>query len=233
MVESRLIGSRPIARGTVEYAFERPSAFDWRAGHFAYFVLPAAGDVQSDRPFTLAGVPGDGVITLATRLGTSPFKQALGALRPGDQVLIDGPMGGFTLGPEDRDVVWLAGGMGVTPFRSMVREIAAAKVLPSVHATLFYSTPTVAEAAYLDEFQQAACRGWLTLVVTVTREEAPPDPMFEFGRIDGSMICRHLSSLDSHSWFIAGDTEMVLDLERVLAREGVPRECIRVDPFLR
>lgn len=217
MTETRLIHSRIIAASTVEYAFERPADFTWRAGQFAYFVVPGAGDVQSDKPFTLSSVPTDDVVTIATRAGSSPFKRALAALRPGDPVLIDGPMGGFILGQEDRGPVWLAGGMGITPFRSMVREILASDGSPPPRAVLFYSTHTVEEAAYLDELRHvAAAHDWFTLVVTLTRAASGAEAGFEHGRIDEALLHRHLPSFEAHSWFI----------------ERVPRGRIRLDPFV-
>lgn len=91
------------------------------AGQHGLWVVPGGGV----KPFTIASAPEDDLITLGTGLSSgSRFKRALGALEAGSKVRFVGPVGGFTLEGAGAAVVMLAQGMGVTPFRSMLRHVA-------------------------------------------------------------------------------------------------------------
>ena len=103
------------------FHFERPAGFAHQAGQNALFSL--AGSSES-RTFTIASAPHEPQLTVATRMRDSAFKRALGSAAPGLAVGIDGPAGLMVLHEDERrPAVFLAGGIGITPFLSMARSL--------------------------------------------------------------------------------------------------------------
>lgn len=109
------------AEGAVAIDFrpDRPLAFT--AGQHALWQIPGGGV----RPFTIASAPEEELVTLGTDLASGTrLKRALGSLAPGDPVRLLGPLSSFTLETTASALVMLAQGVGVTPFRSMLRHLA-------------------------------------------------------------------------------------------------------------
>lgn len=112
------------------FSFEPRKPLTFIAGQHGILRVPGAGR----RTFSLASAPEDPEIMIATRLRSgSAYKTALAALKPGDEVTLQGPMFNFTLRDTTDDVVFLAQGVGITPFRSMLRHASAAGVAKRIH----------------------------------------------------------------------------------------------------
>src|SRR5690349_15824858 len=121
-----LVGQETVARGTSAFRLARPEGFAFAAGQAVNLTLvdPPETDAKgSSRTFSIASGPSESTLQIATRMRDTAFKRVLGSLAPGAALKIRGPMGKFIL-PEDpsRPVVLLAGGIGITPFMSMLRE---------------------------------------------------------------------------------------------------------------
>src|SRR5712691_8770200 len=146
----------PVAEGTMAFHFARPAGFAHAAGQNALVTLldPPQTDSQGDsRTFTLASAPHEPELMVATRMRDSAFKRVLKSAAIGTPVRIEGPDGVMVLHEDAaRPAVFLAGGIGVTPFLSMARHAAKEK-LP--HRILrFYSTRRSEDAVLLDEVQR-------------------------------------------------------------------------------
>jgi ferredoxin-NADP reductase len=123
------------------FAPERP--LTWKAGQFIRVQVPHANpDAEgTKRQFTIAAAPHEDRITIATRVTQSTFKQALDALKPGDTIrLLDMPAGDFVWHDSPRPLVFVAQGIGITPFRSMLADRAHHQ-LP-LSAELYYANVT-------------------------------------------------------------------------------------------
>jgi ferredoxin-NADP reductase len=166
---------REVAEQTLLAIFEvgadRP---DFRPGQYFWVELPDRGhhdDKGLRRHISIVTSPTEqGVLGLATRLRDSAFKQTLAELQVGDEVQVEEPKGTFVL-PQDsgREYVFVAGGIGITVFRSMLRYIADME-LP-YRVTLVYSNRNRASAAFLDELQELEGRiPGLTVILTMTDE---------------------------------------------------------------
>ena len=144
-----------IAKGTMAFYFNRPAAFTFKAGQFIDLSLSdlSVSDPQGHtRAFTLASAPSEEHLMVATRLRDTPFKRMLEEMPLGTTIDIEGPFGQFILPDNDsRTRVFLAGGIGITPFRSMLIEAAHNK-LPH-RLILMYSNRRPEDAAFLDELQ--------------------------------------------------------------------------------
>jgi ferredoxin-NADP reductase len=124
--ETVLTRREPVAEGTMAFHFARPAGFAHAAGQNVLVTLlaPPQTDSQGDsRTFTLASAPHEPELMVATRMRDSAFKRVLKSAASGTPVRIEGPNGLMVLHEDAaRPAVFLAGGIGVTPFLSMARR---------------------------------------------------------------------------------------------------------------
>ena len=102
--------------------FSFPEGLDWQPGDHGLFTLQT-GRGRKFRAFSVASVPSEGVVKVATRIpevGASLFKQTLGSMEPGGRISVRGPFGWVKFRDEDSPVVMICGGVGITPFRAML-----------------------------------------------------------------------------------------------------------------
>jgi len=163
--EIRLIARRDVAEHTQEFRFSRPRGFAFKAGQAIDLSLPG---IDGAHAFSLVNAPSDTELAIATRMRGSDYKRALAALAPGASARIDGPFGSLTLHRNKaRAAVFIAGGIGITPFMSMLRDAREAGAERAI--TLIYSNRRPEDAAYLEELHalDASLEGFrLVLVMT-------------------------------------------------------------------
>lgn len=229
--EAPLVERREVATDTMAFRFHvngHPPVF--RAGQACDITLPD-GQTHS---FALASSPTNGrTLMIAARMRDTPFKETLRDLPFGAAVAFGPPTGDFVLPDEPgTPVLFLAGGIGITPFRSMLKWMVDTGDGRPV--TLLYSVPTPQAAAFLDELE-----GWrsaldLTLVPTITKPEtAGPEWAYEEGRIDAAMVRRHVRPdlLGKATVYVSGPPKMVEDMAAMVATLGVPAARVKLDRF--
>lgn len=231
----RLTGRSAIAERTMAFHFTRPAGFDFRPGQAIDLALPGeAGADSSDlvHAFSLVSTPDDDELVVATRLRDSPFKRTLAALPPGAEAAVDGPFGSLTLPAKGaRPAVLVAGGIGVTPFMSMLRH--AARHPTDRPLVLLYSNRRPEDAAFLAELQALQARHpGFRLVATMTdmagsgtRWDGPTQ------RIDAALLRSAMAGLASPLVYLCGATAMVEALRPVLAAAGVDEDDVRTEQF--
>jgi ferredoxin-NADP reductase len=222
---------REVASGTMEFIFNRPEGFTFQAGQSIDLTLikpPETDDEGDMRSFSLAGAPHEEGLRIATRIRDTAFKRTLKGMAPGTEVSIKGPFGSFTLHENtERPAAFLAGGIGITPFRSITLDALERKLPHSIY--LFYSNRTPADAPFLDELKGLdAANGTFTLVATMTDSS---DWEGEKGYIDAAMLGRHLPEGKSPIYYLAGPDGMVTAMRTMLNSEGVSNDDIRVEQF--
>jgi ferredoxin-NADP reductase len=223
---------REVAKGTLLVLFAVEDYPDYRPGAYFWVELPDRGHQDEKglrRHISLVTSPTDvGVVGLATRLRDSAFKRTLAELEVGDAVEVEEPKGSFLL-PEDTSVeyVFLAGGIGITVFRSMLRYIAA-RQLP-YRITLVYSNRDRESTPFFDELGELEERiEGLRVVLTMTDD---PGWEGETRHIDAEMLREHLGDLDGRTFFVAGPPGMAQGVEEALLEAGVPEERVQTDSF--
>jgi ferredoxin-NADP reductase len=226
----------------MSFKFARNDDQDYEAGQFYDVDLGTTEDPKgSTRAFTIASSPTEkDVILISTRIRDTPFKQKLAKLEKGSSIKITGPAGEFTL-PDDhsQSVVFLSGGIGVTPFRSMVK-FATDKQLP-LKITMFDSNRNLANILYKDEFDSwTQLNKNLKMIYTTSEEEAENlssatlERKKEKGMIDKAMLMRNLSKddLDDSVFYICGPPAMLSAMKKLLSEEiGVSADRIRTEEF--
>jgi len=227
-----LRGREEVARGTMALRFARPEGFAFAAGQAVSLTLiePPETDAKGNsRTFSLASAPSEDSLQVATRMRDTAFKRVLGALTIGAPVKLRGPIGRFTL-PEDatRPVALLAGGIGITPFMSMLRqEDREGSKRPRV---LLYSNRKPEDAPFLAELEAMAARGsCFRLVTTMTDAMAAPGTWG--GMVDPDFLARHLRDAHGAIHYRAGPPGMVGGLRRALGAMGVAEGAVQTDEF--
>src|SRR5688572_9848654 len=187
---------REVAKGTLLVRFAVEGYPDYRPGSYFWVELPDRGHDDEKglrRHISLVTSPTEtGVVGLATRLRDTAFKRTLAELEVGDEVQVEEPKGSFLLPQETgAEYVFVAGGIGITVFRSMLRYIAD-EALP-YRVTLVYSNRDRASAAFLDELEELERRiEGLKVVLTMTEEDGWEG---ESRRIDAAMLRDHVGEL--------------------------------------
>jgi ferredoxin-NADP reductase len=229
----KLSGREQVAEGTMAFRFEKPARFSFRPGQSIALELidPPAGDGQNRRTFSLVSAPFESTLVVATRMRDSAFKRALKALSIGAVIRLQGPFGELTLGDAARPAVFIAGGIGITPFMSILRQ--AAKDQLSQRLLLLYSNRRPEDAAFLAELQQLEQRNKnFRLVATMTEMTKSARKWDgETSFIDADLVKRFVGDFAAPIYYVVGPPAMVEAMQEVLSRAGVAEDNIRTEEF--
>ncbi|HXE89884.1 MAG TPA: FAD-dependent oxidoreductase [Terriglobales bacterium] len=235
MAKVRIKGTSEVADRTLAVRMEKPPGFSFEAGQFVELTLmdPPETDAEGNsRAFTLASAPHEAELVVATRLRDTAFKRVLKTLKAGAEVDLDGPFGSFTLHRDgSRPAVFLAGGIGITPFRSMALQ--ATKDALSQRLFLFYSNRRPENAAFLAELQALETQNSRFTCIATMTDVQPSSQSWQGhrGRIDQALIERWVDSTTSPIYYIAGPAGMVRAMQGLLRSSGVATEDIRAEEF--
>jgi ferredoxin-NADP reductase len=203
--------------------------FSYRAGQAASVALP--GETERT-PYSIASSPSEtaehGALEFLVKVdGSSRFGARVSELLPGTDIAVTGPAGNFVFPPDaqDKRLLFIAGGTGIAPLRSMIREALDAALASEI--ALLYSARTRDEFAYLDEMRVMQAQGRLSLSLTLTGQGED----WEHAR--GRAGAAHLADLVNAETmcFICGPPSMVTELPLALASLGVARERIRTEDW--
>ena len=225
--------TREVAKGTLLVVVDLQGAeVDFQAGQYFWVELidpPYTDEKGSRRHISVVTSPTErGVLGLCTRLRDSAFKRSLATLEVGAEVEVEEPKGSFVL-PEETDLpyVFVAGGIGITVFRSMLRFIRDERLAHRV--TLVYSNRDRESTAFLDELVELERElPDFRLVLTMTDEEAWEG---ESRRIDASLLHDELGELGGYRFLVAGPPPMTEAVVEALHGAGVAEERVLADKF--
>jgi ferredoxin-NADP reductase len=233
-MRAKIKEKRDVAKGTLLVVFDLlGEEMDFRPGQYFWVELldpPYDDEKGPRRHISVVTSPTErGILGLCTRLRDSAFKRSLVELPVGTAVEVEQPKGEFQL-PEDTEphYVFVAGGIGITVFRSMLRYIDDTG--EPYRATLVYSNRDGDSTAFLDELEELDRRAdWFRLVVTMTQD---PGWSGETRRIDAEMLSDVLGGdLASYTFVVAGPPAMTEGVVETLEGAGVPEERILSDRF--
>jgi len=233
-VRSLVKEKREVATGTLLVVFDLQGAeVDFRPGQYFWVELlqsPYQDEKGLRRHISVVTSPTErGVLALCTRLRDTAFKKTLVELEVGDEVEVEEPKGNFVL-PEDtsRPYVFIAGGIGITVFRSMLRYIADTG--EPYRVTLVYSNRDRESTPFLDELQELErTLPGFELVLTMTQDDGWEA---ESRYIGADLLREHLEGeLGDFTYLIAGPPPMVETVVNELGGAGVPEEQVLPDRF--
>jgi len=223
---------REVAKGTLFVTFDVGGEnVEFEPGQYFWVELldpPYEDEKGPRRHITVVTSPTEGVLGLATRIRDTAFKRSLVEMPEGASVDVEQPKGSFVL-PEDtsKQYVFVAGGIGITPFRSMLRYIADKGL--DYDITLVYSNRDVESTAFLDELKELEsvvprCR----VIFTMT-----DDPSWEGDKrmLDAEVLRELLGDLESFHFMIAGPPPMAKSVEASLLEAGLSEGQVQSDSF--
>ena len=233
--QSALLRRELVADRTMAFTFTKPVDWAYRAGQFVDITLldPPETDAEGNtRGFSIASAPGEDVVMITTRLRDTAFKRVLQTMALATTVKIEGPFGDLRLHQAHRPAVVLTGGIGITPFRSILVQAMLDGGLP-YPVVVFYANRRPEDAAFLDELvDMAKQEANLTLVPTMSHMSGSERAWDgERGRIDGSMLARHLDTSAEPIYYLTGPPGMVHGLRSMLVASGVDEDDIRTEEF--
>src|SRR5215208_6528893 len=219
---------------------ERKKELDYISGQYAFFDI---GGVFNDpegplRHFTIASSPTENFIMISTRIRDTPYKKRLSSLEEKrTKVKVRGPMGKFILHEDhSKPAVFLSGGIGVTPFRSMIKYVTD-KQLP-IKIVMFDSNRDGNNILYKNEFDEyLKINKNLKIIYAITGEGGQP-PLGhwegEIGRIDKPMITKYVSEddLNKSIFYICGPPAMLNAIQNILNEKlRIPKDRVKIEEF--
>lgn len=166
-----------------------------------------------------------------TKINISSFKKTLVKMLPGQEIEIFGPLGVFTLGDPGMHHVFIAGGIGITPYRSMITEAAATGWDTPI--TLFASYSTAEDVVFQEEFTAIAQNNsWFRYFPTVTKPEESKKPWDGLtGRVDRAMIAKQIPDTANCIFYLCGPPAMTDALSKTVSEMGIPEERTKTEKF--
>jgi ferredoxin-NADP reductase len=233
-VRARINGKEEVAKGTLLVTFDLlGEEVEFRPGQYFFVTLPSLGDEDEKglrRHITVVTSPNErGVLGFATRMRDSAFKRTLRALPVGTEVDVEPPKGKFALPDEtSRPLVFVAGGIGITVFRSMLRYIDEER-LP-YRVTLIYSNRDVESTAFLDELRELErTLPDFRLVLTMTQDAGWDG---ETRKVDGEFVEEHIEGdLNAYTFLVAGPPGMTEGVQSALREAGVRDEHVIAERY--
>jgi ferredoxin-NADP reductase len=221
---TRLIDRTQVADGTLAFVFERPAGFEFTAGQYLTITLPDPkynDEKGNSRTFSIASPPQDaGRLVCATRMTGSALKRSLAEAPLGTPVSIFGPAGDFTLGSDPNPVVFIAGGIGITPFRSMLLD-AAARNWPHP-ITLIYSNRTPEGAPYHEELARLAkTYAAFRYVPTMVEPDKSAQPWTGERRfVNAEFLHDYVGDMTAPIFYLAGPPGLVVAATKTVLEAG-------------
>lgn len=225
-----------VARHTFDFVFYPEQRFAYAPGQYMEFTVPhdAPDERGSRRYFTLASSPTEKELRIGVKFyePSSTYKQALLALEPSSPMTADQLAGDFTL-PDDPQVklAFLAGGIGITPFRSMAKYLTDTNQHRDV--VLLYAAQTRHDVAYSEIFEAARAKIGMRTTYVLTKE--PPNISAAFVRggvsITSALIAQEIPDYHERTFYLSGTHDMVTALRVSLLALGVSKRHIKIDFF--
>lgn len=233
----KLVEKRDEARGTKSFFWEAEKPVNYLAGQYFYFTLPSLKYPDprgATRHFTLSSSPTEGnLLRVTTRVRQeSGFKKTLDELEIGSTIEGEGPEGTFILDEKEPGPhVFLAGGIGITPFRSMIKYAVDKNLDTAIH--LIYSNSIPEEITFRAELESLA-KSWpnLKLDMTVTKPEESQEKWSGLvGRTDENLIQKLVVDIGQPIFWVCGPPTMVSAMEQALGKLNLSSGRVRSEKF--
>ena len=216
---------------TYDFVFRSPRKLAFQAGQYLEWTmgLEHPDNRGNRRYFTVASAPSEELVRLGVKFYPTPsaFKRALCAMAPGDTIYASQVAGNFTLPANpDMKLAFLAGGIGITPFRSMLQDLLDRNEARPI--VVLYGTETRQDIAYRDVLDAAERELGIRKVYAVARgAERGQYP----GYIDARLVRAAIPDYRERTFYISGPQAMAKELRHMLQSIGVHRSRIKVDFF--
>ena len=204
-VSAVLTGKKETGPSVKSFYFKPEEKLNYKPGQYGLFQVEHEGKTMT-KPFSFSCSPKREHIEITTMMSGSEYKTSLDSLAEGSRIIIKGPAGSFTLdAAHGRSVCFLAGGIGITPVKSILEHGCEEGVLPDT--VLFYANRNVERIVFRQELEDMSRKtGTLRLIHVISRigEQEKNRLVCESGYIDADMIRRDLTDYAERQFFIVG-----------------------------
>lgn len=231
----RLLKKEIIASGTMAFTFSKPEGFNFKPGQSIDLTLinpPETDSEGNTRAFSVTAAPYENFLGIATRMRDTAFKRVLKNCDIDTEFEFEGPFGSFTLhNNTSRPAVFLVGGIGITPFYSILKNASENKLAHRIF--LFYSNRRPEDSAFLYELTalQDEIPGYTFIASMTEMEKSAQKWSGETGFITDEMILKYTGGLNNAVCYSAGPPEMVAAMRKILNALGVDDDDIRTEEF--
>ncbi len=218
----------------VSFIFDlRGQPFEYRPGQYAFYELDSLAFPDERGPrrhFTISSSPTEkGIVMLTTRMRGSGFKETLRHASLGYELNLGMPLGNFVVPEgETRRHVLIAGGIGITPYRSILR--CAVDTKKPIEAVMLYFNRSSADIVFRQELEEIARQ-----IRTISLVHVLSDPEAgwkgERGKLDEALLQKWAPDLNRQLFWISGPPAMVMAYKELIRKIGVEDEAIRTDSF--
>lgn len=234
-MEFTICGKKEEAENIKTFFFEKPKGFNFKAGQFIYLTLPKLkfkDNRGNTRHFTISSSPTEEKIAITTKIRKeSGYKMTLDSLKPGDSIECKGPLGDFYLSKDNnKPQIFIAGGIGITPFRSMIKYKVDKRFKTPIH--LIYSCSTTEEITFKNELENWSKEKLIKLDITITR---PEESKQKWNGLTGRLNKETIISLvgkdqtSKAAFWLCGPPSFVSALEEELAKASINK--LRTEKF--
>ena len=218
----------PRALDMVSFRFPRPVELNYKPGQYMFTTIKA-GKKELTHPFSVSSSPTEnGYIEFTKKLTNSEYSNTLRTLKPGDWARIDAPYGNFTFTGEHERICLLAGGIGITPFRSICKYAADRRLNAKI--TLLYGCRTENDIVFKNELEQMAQLNQNLRVIFVLNE-ANSEWKGATGVVNAEMVKKEMPDYKETVFYVCGPPPMVQAMERMIKDLDLPAKQLKLEAF--
>lgn len=197
----------------------------FKPGQFCFLRINK-NKLYARHPFTISSSPNEDTLDFTMKI-TGRFTKTASQLKEGEEVIVDGPFGIFTIKDEKKDLVFIAGGVGITPFASMIKERLHSKEQQNI--TLLYGSKTKEDIIFRKELDEVK-EEWFKNVYVLSNEEIPEKDQ-EQGRVTIEILKKYVKDVNNSLFYLCGPEPMKVEIIKILKNIGVRNENIRIESF--
>ncbi len=220
-----------IATNTSAIIVERPANYRYLAGQFTQLIFPNCPEDQRGnwRWMSLASAPHEDDLLYVMRNTVSPYNTGIRGLKVGATIEISDAKGNFVLPTKiNKPLVFLTGGIGITPVLSMLRDLEHTKSEQETY--VFYSDWTPSSCAYLDEIKNYT-NSYIKSILTMTNVDKNEEWTGETRRISKELLNDHLDEPSSALYYTVGSTRFVNGMIELMESMNINKENIVLEKF--
>ncbi len=227
--KSKILKKDQLTHNIWSVYFEKPYGFNYIAGQYMEIDFEGRKFKDYPRNFTISSSPLDEYLTITTRWGKSDYKKKLFELDEKSEIKMDGPKGNFILDAKnDKEKVFLSGGIGITVFHSMLKFIDKEKL--NMRITLIASFKKLEDIIYFDEFKKIANENKNVKIIYTLSQESIKG--FEQGRIKEKLIKKYISDFKNVEFYSCGSFSFNASMEEILINMRVKLENIKYESII-
>lgn len=199
--------------------------FNFKAGQFCFLRINK-NKLYARHPFTISSPPNEKDLEFTIKL-QGRFTKIASQLKEGEEIIVEGPFGTFTVEDDNKNLVFIAGGVGITPFMSIIKNHSDLRKQQNI--TLLYGSKTKEDIIFRDELDTIQ-KDWFTKIYLLSNANSSSE-MYERGYINKTLISKHIKNLNNTLFYICGPEQMKKCVKKILANLGVKNQNIKTESF--